>query len=465
MAVEFTQSLQKMAVSLLLQDSRLLERYRDIFSADLFIYPVYKNLVKFSLEYFDVFGLPPSKPALTSIVEYECLKEGAPPDLVNFQQDHLSACTEVFAPLDYASAQYITQHLGGIIKQRRALQASMKVSTLIGQEKYDEIEAIIGEAANFTITDESDIGMSWRKMAYLDEFIQGSKYIPVPTGYPLLDASMQGGVRPEQLNVIVAASGSGKSMFLVNLASNALAMGKKVVFISLEMSQLDLMRRLVACQTGIDFWNLEQPGIKPQAVWNLEGIMNQFPNAELLMQFYPMKGLTARQISSYLKRVAATGHIPELLIIDYGDLLKAPEKYTSRYDELGSIFDDLKWLAQTWKIPIWTATQGNRSSMMAKKVGLQNVAESVRKIFVSDSIYCLCQDEDERARQVFRLKGQKVRNHGSGTEFYYTTDFKCSRIREINWGSYTDILNASKSIDTSVANAAYKGDLGIGAAS
>jgi len=453
--VAFTPGLQMQAVSLLVQDHSQLERNRDCFDHELFAHPSYSLLLKIILEYFDRYGCPPSRPTLQTITENECLRDAK---LGEFQLDHLQAVDEVFCDLLPEEKQFIEINLEQILKDRLINKALTKAHTL---EDYDEVVETVEKAAHWTMGATSDIGMTWSDFSRLEEYMAEDKVPPVPTGIAGIDNNMQGGARGGQLNVVVGFTGAGKSQVLINIGWGALNVGRRVWIYSFEMPSIDMFRRMDARTSGVDFWDMRKPDQNAIVRSYMTNFMAERPNAYLGVKFFPAKSAGVRHLHAHIKRISSEMPLPDLIIVDYGELLKASSTYTSKYDELGNTFEELKGLAQTWNIPIWTATQGTRQAMTAQVVSLQHVSDSLGKVRIADGVYCICRTEEERQRRIFRIFEAKSRGHEGGNTHYFRAHFQRSYMEEINLQNYETVMQMSIQ-DTRAATADnnYRGSLG-----
>ena len=142
-------------------------------------------------------------------------------------------------------------------------------------------------------------------------------------------------------------TGIGKSIWLVNLAVRAWEQGKNVLIISTEMEYPYFFERILKCHYGVR--TLEEVEAKAQSV----------PDGKIaVVKFHPHDS-TTRDITEEINKLTWK---PDLLIIDYGDELKATQTTANDYDRHGIIASDLKRLAEVHDVPLIDATQTNRSA-------------------------------------------------------------------------------------------------------
>ena len=91
-----------------------------------------------------------------------------------------------------------------------------------------------------------------------------------------------------------------------------------------------------------------------------ENELARFNGGQLFIKEYPPKVATINTIKFHMGRLHSNGFNPDLIIIDYGDLMRSRRGYDQKRFELESIFEDLRALSMEMKLPVWTATQSNR---------------------------------------------------------------------------------------------------------
>ena len=116
----------------------------------------------------------------------------------------------------------------------------------------------------------------------------------------------------------------------------------------------------------------------------------------------------------------------DLVIVDYADILRANSPFQERRDELATIYEDLRGLATTRNIPIWTACQTNRVGSTKHSPGLEHMADSWDKAKIADYIFALAQTDDEQLANELRIVILKVRNNSSGDPVEFGVDFSRS---------------------------------------
>ena len=214
----------------------------------------------------------------------------------------------------------------------------------------------------------------------VDDRYTNLKREPVSTGWPCIDKIMQGGLSRGELGVVVGPGGSGKSWILTSLCVNALLAGNNVLFISLELSDTYVGLRHDTVLTGVPTDKLKE---------NIESLKVTLKkiSGKLTIKWYPTKSLSITGLRSALDKMALLGKKPDILIIDYADLMKLNVERGKRKDEsLQELYEELRGISGEYKIPIWTASQTTRESNKedAEFIGAEMIAESMGKHYTAD---------------------------------------------------------------------------------
>ena len=111
------------------------------------------------------------------------------------------------------------------------------------------------------------------------------------------------------------------------------------------------------------------------------------------------------------------GYEPDLVLLDYADLLRSTEKAEARYIELGAIYEQLRGLAGEYQVPIWTASQSQRSSIQDDVIQADKIAESYSKIMTADLVLSLSRKLEDKVNHTGRMHVIKNRFGSDGMTF------------------------------------------------
>lgn len=311
---------------------------------------------------------------------------------------------------------------------------------LLAKGQGGEIERRIKEAQTISLM--RDIGTDYfaDPLARLERMKDRSSYIS--TGWATLDEKLLGGFTKGALNVFAGGSGSGKSLFLQNLALNWAFAGMNVIYITLELAEDLVALRLDAMVSGIGTKQVFSDMNKVAAAIRMQGLKG---GGSLTVKKLPEAGTTTNVLRAYVKEYEIkTGKRVDALVVDYLDLMFpnnqaidvtnafAKDKYTS---------EELRGLAGELDVLCATASQLNRQSVEAVDFDHSHIAGGISKINTSDNVFGIFTNPTKRENGVYDLQFLKTRSSSAvGSKISLAYDPISMRITDM--GEDAEILKA-----------------------
>lgn len=315
------------------------------------------------------------------------------------------------------------------LKERCLYKTIVDTAEKYAQGKADPADTLQQFEKAYNITLSEDMG-SWY-FEDIDEHIKEltKVYNPIPTGWKFLDERLEGGLFPKTLTCLVGQVNIGKSIFLGNLAANMVMKGKNTLLISLEMSEFMYAKRISTQLTQIPHNELKvyTDELKQQ----IEHINKQL-ESKLIIKEYAPKTITVRHIDGYIGKLKHRGFMPEVVVIDYINLLKPTSKNLNSYAEVKEIAEQLRALSFKYNIPFVTASQLNRGAFNTASPGMEGISESIGLAATCDVIASLWQEEEDRELGLIHLGMQKNRfgvNYGHCT---FKVKYETLTLSEVN---------------------------------
>ena len=316
-------------------------------------------------------------------------------------------------------------------KKQKLKEAMLKSVKLLQSSSFDEISNTINDALK--LGSSTDFGYDY--LVDFEKRFQIKTRNPITTGWQEIDQVCKGGLGAGELGVVIAPTGAGKSMVLVHLGTEALKLGKCVIHYTLELADSVVASRYDSCLTGIDLSDLYS--FKEQifdTVQNLTG--------KLIVKEYPTKSASTNTIKLHLEKLKMRGCKPDLIIVDYGDLLKPISNQREKRQELETIYEELRGIAQENNCPVWTASQTNRSGLNAEVITMESISEAFNKCFVSDFIFSVSRTIEDKATNSGRIFIAKNRNGPDGIVYPIHMDTSNVKIKVLqsNGESASDLM-------------------------
>jgi replicative DNA helicase len=247
----------------------------------------------------------------------------------------------------------------------------------------------------------------------LDELSKTSgKMRGVPTGFKDLDNKLAG-LQDSNLIIFAARPGMGKTSFVLNLAQHAAVNeGLPVGIFSLEMSQEELVDRLLVAQADIDAWKLKTGRLDEKDYDKLSHAMGQLAEAPIFIDDTP--GITISELRTKARRLQME-HGLKLIVVDYLQLIHG-RNIENRVQEVTEISQALKNLARELKVPVLSCAQLSRAVENrggVKKPQLSDLRESGGIEQDADVVMFLYREDDSQ-REYMKIAIEKHRNGSTG---------------------------------------------------
>jgi len=211
--------------------------------------------------------------------------------------------------------------------------------------------------------------------------------------------------------MVVAPPGVGKSLYLANQAVKHLIENLKVVYVSLEMSEDRVAQRLDSISTLIPQGNLKVATERSKLKQRHKILRERFSKSDLRIKEFPTGMATINTIRAYLNQLKSyEGFQPDVVVIDYMELLRPVREGMSEYEAQQRIAEELRGLAVEQNLLVWTATQTNRAGRGARVITDEHLGDSYGKFRVVDLAISLNQDEEEFDEGMMRAYVVKARN-------------------------------------------------------
>lgn len=288
--------------------------------------------------------------------------------------------------------QFIQEKTLEFCKNQKLKHAIMESVNLLNNSQYDDIKTIIDAALKAGA--DRDVGLEY--MEHIELRYEESMRNPITTGWEVIDDLTQGGLGAGELGVVVAPAGIGKSWLLANVGANAVKAGLKVIHYTLELNQAYVGLRYDSIFTGIPNQELKN---------NIDKIKKRLEKipGEMIIKYYPTKGATVNMIASHIEKCKLQGFSPDVVIVDYADLLRAGTARRDIRHELGSIYENLRGLAGELELPVWTASQANRSALEDDAIGAEKISEDYSKIMTADYVMSLSRKVEDKVAGTGRI--------------------------------------------------------------
>lgn len=210
----------------------------------------------------------------------------------------------------------------------------------------------------------------------------------------------------------------GKSLLLVNQAAYLLRHNKKILYISLEMSEDKIAKRFDSIITDIPVGQLKQSSKKIELVSRVNLFTKENPDAVLIIKEFPTGQANVNTIRVLLNQLKNyENFVPDVIFVDYLELLRPIRQIDQEYQAQQRIAEELRGLGVEMDCLIWTATQANREARRAIIIKDLHLADSYGKVRTADWVISLNQTDQERTQG--KMRGYVLKSRDSKNNYIF----------------------------------------------
>lgn len=402
---QFGKSFQEKLVQALLVDHKFSEQMTEVINIDYFEVNYLKFLADRFFSYSKKYKVFPTLQLLVTIIRDD-LKTGTDVILRDQIIDYLQRMKSNPDPGDL---QYVKDRSLDFCRKQALKQALESAVDQMQANKYESIVETIKKAVQ--VGTAPSVGHDF--FNELDARFTRLKRDTIPTRMPELDKKeiLNGGSGKGELLCAVGATGAGKSHFLVMLGANALREGKNVLHYTFELSETSVGIRYDSNLCDID---------SNEVIDRQDDVKKCYENntlGRLYIKEYPTNSASVYTIKSHIERLDLKGFKPDMIIIDYADIMRSTRQFDSLRHELKLVYEELRGLAMELQVPVWTASQANKEGANAEVIDMTNMAEAYGKAMICDVIVSVSRRPHEKATGWGRLYIAKNRAGRDGLIF------------------------------------------------
>jgi replicative DNA helicase len=357
-------------------DRLFLQQISDIIRAEYFDSDANSWLLDIILTHFREYKTPPSKDVLKvkiTEIENDILKATI-----------LEQLKDVIRFMESDDLTFVKDEILKFCKNQEIKQAIMDSVSLLKHGNFDEIKTKIDSAMKAGA--DTNIGLEY-VTDVAARYNEAARHT-ITTGWDVIDDLMDGGLAPGELGVVMAPAGIGKSWLLINIGAHAVKAGKTVIHYTLELNENYVGQRYDSVLTGIPAQNLKNYREDIEAkMLTLKG--------DLIVKYYPTKSVGVMGLKAHIEKTIMLGKKPDLVIVDYGDLLKVNIK-KDKHEALEDLYEELRGMAGEYAIPVWTASQAGRSALEDDIIEADKIASSYGKVMVADFLMSLSRKVEDK---------------------------------------------------------------------
>jgi len=440
---KYGKDFQEKLCQLILKDRMFCDQIEEVLDTQFLELKYLRVFIQKVFEYREKYKVHPTTRTMLTLVRSELDDEN---DAIQKQvRDYFSRIYK--SDMEVEGEEYIKDTALDFCKKQVLKEAMLKSVGLLKNSSFDEIACTINDALKLGC--DNNFGYDYLKD--FEKRFEIKARNPVSTGWNHIDNLSKGGLGKGELGVVIAPTGAGKSMVLVHLGAQAIKNGKNVVHYTLELADTVVASRYDSCITGVPLRDLFT--FKEHIYENVQDL-----EGGLIVKEYPTKSASTRTIETHLEKLRQRDFKVDMILVDYGDLLKPNVIRKEKRMELESIYEELRAIAQKNNCPVWTASQTNRSGLNAEVITMESISEAFNKCFVADLIFSVSRTIDDKNVNTGRMFIAKNRFGPDGLVYPLLMDTSNVKIEVLDPTGETvnDIITKSAKEQAELLKEKYK---------
>jgi replicative DNA helicase len=382
---------QECVMAGLLTDHRWSEQMMEVFDTEYFELKYLRFLADKYFSYSRKYKVFPTLQLLVTIIR-EDLKTGSDALLRDQIIDYL---TRIRANPMTNDMQYAKEKSLDFCKKQALKHALETAVDQMQAEKYESIVETIRRAVSVGTV--PAVGHDF--LNDMEARFTRQKRDTIPTGLAELDKKeiFNGGSGKGELYCVIGSTGAGKSHFLTMIGANALQDGRNVLHYTFELSETSVGTRYDSNLCDID---------SNEVMDRKEDIKSSYDKMKLGRLFikeYPTNSASIFTLRAHIERLDLKGFKPDIIIIDYADIMRSTRQYDSLRHELKLVYEELRALAMELGVPVWTASQSNKEGANSDVIDVTNMSEAYGKAMICDGIVTISRKAHEKSTGWGRL--------------------------------------------------------------
>ena len=271
----------------------------------------------------------------------------------------------------------------------------------------------------------------------------------IPFDLDFFNKITKGGLPPKTLNIALAGTGVGKSLFMCHVAANCLSQGKNVLYITLEMAEERIAERIDANLMNVSMEDLQD--LPKKMFTDKMSKITKKTAGKLIVKEYPTATAHSSHFRGLIKELAIKKSFrPDIIFIDYLNICASSRfkgaQNVNSYMYVKAIAEELRGLAVETNVPIMSATQTTRSGFVSTDVGLEDTSESFGLPATADLMFALISTEELEELNQICVKQLKNRYNDPtmNKRFVIGIDRAKMRLYDVEMDAQQDLVNSGQ---------------------
>jgi replicative DNA helicase len=433
----------------LLNDEEYVRKTIPYLKEDYFSDLVDKKLFLLFKDYYEKYTSLPSKDAL--LIELSARS--------GLSDEQVSSANEVIkslVPIEEKDREWLVETTEKFCQEKAVYNAIMDSIQIIdnkGSEDKGAIPQLLSDA--LSVSFDTHIGHDFIEDATARHEFYNAKEVKIPFDIDLLNKVTKGGLSTKTLNIALAGTGVGKSLFMCHCAAANLVQGRNVLYITLEMAEEKIAERIDANLLNV---TMDELKMLPKDAYDkkIERVSSK-TKGKLIVKEYPTASAHTGHFRHLLNELKLKkGFKPDIIYVDYLNICSSARikgAAVNSYTYVKAIAEELRGLAVEWAVPIVSATQTTRSGYTNTDVGLEDTSESFGLPATADFMFAIISTEEleDMAQVMFKQLKNRYSDPNYNKRFVVGIDRAKMRLYDVEQNAQEDIVDDGPAFDNSHA--------------
>ena len=413
---------------------------------------LYTEIQNFILKY----NTPPTKDAL--LIEIDALR-----NIKEDQVREIKTTLDSIKDIEEPNQDWLVDSTEKFCQEKALYHAIMKSIEIMdkktGTLTTGAIPSILSDA--LAVSFDPNVGHD-----YLGQFEDRFEYYhqvleKIPFDLDFFNKITKNGLPKKTLNIALAGTGVGKSLFMCHVAASCLNMGKNVLYITLELAEQEVAKRIDANLMNITFDDLM--ALPKELYLKKAQSLKSKTNGTLIVKEYPTAGAGSMHFKALLNELNLKKSFkPDIIFIDYLNICMSsrikPGNGVNSYTYIKSIAEELRGLAVEFEVPVVSATQTTRSGYVSTDIGLEDTSESFGLPATADFMFALI--SSEQLEQLGQIMVKQLKNRyndpSANKKFVIGIDRSKMKLYDVEDSAQDIVDSGQKGADEKMVNSIMK---------
>jgi len=446
-------SIEKQIFAGLLNNENYVRRTIPYINEEYFTDNIHKKLFKVIKTYFDKYNALPSKEAVK--IELE--------NVSGLSDDSVKAAANAVDELEYSenTIEWLTDATEKFCQEKAIYNAIMEsIKIMDGSSKHDKgmLPQLLSDA--LSVSFDTHIGHD-----FIDDSDERFKFYTakeekIPFDIDYFNRVTKGGLSKKTLNIALAGTGVGKSLFMCHCAAANLMDGKNVLYITLEMAEEKIAERIDANLLNV---TIDELKMLPKDAYDkkIERVSTK-TGGKLIIKEYPTASAHAGHFRHLLNELKLKkGFRPDIIYIDYLNICSSARLKgagANSYMYVKAIAEELRGLAVEYNVPIVSATQTTRAGFTSSDIGLEDTSESFGLPATADFMFAIISTEEleDLAQVMIKQLKNRYSDPNFNKRFVVGIDRSKMRLYDVEQKAQADIVEDTPVFDNTKAGQSLK---------